>query len=490
MDTRTLAFDKRAFLLKTYAVSIALVVLYLLMYWWFSVATYKVVVLTIFASFLGLGYWLTKVTFSVRATAHFYIVCCYFFLCFGTATSSGIGNPGTIWFLFCPLVSFITLSSFSTRIWLAIILATLCSFYFFEDYLVIDEFRGGKQWFLVANVLQFGTVYYIIKIFRNEVSKKRHELETLNALLKSKQDRLEIYKDELLAQRNKLEVAEAIAVERNDRLGEYLNQLLDISRMEELHIGSLELSIQTLQRILMKAMKLDRVAIWHLDEGEQKLSLIGSQGAGNNSIAEPAILSRENFPETLEVLESGVIMLSPNEKGETRQLELQFREFVNTSSTIECPYFIDGKFAGFFCCCAHDRKWSAEDVIFIRAISDALPLAFKSHQRRKQQLLLESKQRQIEELNDSLEKKVTLRTTELKLRNEQLTKFAFINAHDIRGPVCRLQGLRNLLLIAEKEEDVMMLRDYISSCVEELDVITRKAARLLEEVTPPEGSLE
>jgi hypothetical protein len=485
MDATTVTFDKRVFLLKTYAISIALVVLYLLMYWWFSVATYKIVALALFASFLMLGYWLTKVTFSLRATSHFYIICCYFFLCFGTATSSGIGNPGSIWFLFCPLVSFITLSSFSTRIWLAIILITLCAFYFLEDYVVIDQFRGGKHWFLIANVLQFGTVYYIIKIFRNEVSKKRHELEVLNELLQAKQARLEVYQFELMEQHDKLEVAESLAVERNDRLGEYLNQLLDISRMEELHTGSLDLAILTVQRILLKTMTLDSVRIWHLDEGGEQLNLIGKLASKNDVSQEPAILVRGHAPETLEILESGVIILSPNEHGELQQLNLPFDNSGTKPSTIACPYFIDGKFAGFFSCCASDRKWSAEDVIFVRAISDALPLAFKSHQRKKQQLLLEGKQRQIEELNDSLEKKVASRTTELKFRNEQLTKFAFINAHNIRGPVCRLQGLRNLLMLAEKPEDVFLLRDFISSCVEELDVITRKASKLLEDVSSP-----
>jgi signal transduction histidine kinase len=151
---------------------------------------------------------------------------------------------------------------------------------------------------------------------------------------------------------------------------------------------------------------------------------------------------------------------------------------------IDCPYFIEGKFAGFFSCRAVNRKWSAEDMIFIRAICNMLPLAFKSHHRKRQQTLLESKQRQIEELNDSLEKKVTERTAELKFRNEQLTDFAFINAHEIRGPICRLLGLRNLLMLTKNPEEIIALRDYMTSSIDELDAITRKANELLSETMP------
>lgn len=482
MDSIAVNFDRRNFLLKTYAVSIGLIILYLFLYIAFSVPTYKIIAQLTFATILAIGFWIAALTKYERLASHYFIVGCFLFMCFSTSVSGGVENPGIIWFLFCPLVSFITLTAVMTRFWTITIIATLVAFYLFPDYLVLDKFSGAPYWRLFSCVLQFGMVYYVIKIFRSEVSKKTRELEAVNGLLKEKQQRLETYQYELMLHRDQLEVAESLAVERNNRLGEYLDQLLNVSRMEELHTGSLELSIQTVQRILAKAMDLESVAIWHLDEDNDQLNLIGSHNSQQDVSSEPAILTRENFSETFEILESGVIMLSPNENGEGQQLKLPFTQQSNEMSTIGCPYFIEGKFAGFFSCRARERKWSAEDVIFVRAISDTLPLAFKSHQRRRQQFWLEAKQRQITELNESLEQMVSQRTAQLKLRNEQLLSFAFINAHNIRGPICRLQGLRNLLMLAQSQEEVFALRDYISTSIEELDAITRKASTLLEDV--------
>src|SRR5581483_9427799 len=80
-------------------------------------------------------------------------------------------------------------------------------------------------------------------------------------------------------------------------------------------------------------------------------------------------------------------------------------------SFLGCPYFIDGKFAGFISCAANtNRQWSTEEVIFVRAVSDALTLSFRSYHRKEQQILLEEKQHQIQELNESLEEKVIRRT--------------------------------------------------------------------------------
>ena len=61
-------------------------------------------------------------------------------------------------------------------------------------------------------------------------------------------------------------------------------------------------------------------------------------------------------------------------------------------------------------------------------------------------------------------------------RNKQLTDFAFTNAHHIRGPICRLLGLQNLLAVTTDEEEVRKIAQYMTFSVEELDNITRKTS--------------
>lgn len=480
LESLSINFNKRVFLLKIYRISIAIIALYLFLYLLFSVALYKLIALSAFVSLLSIGCLLTKKTARLQLSAHFYIISCYCFLCFGTATSSGVENPGLLWFMICPLISFITLNSMMTRLWLFIILVTLIVFYFFEGYVVIDEFRGGKQWYLIACTLQFLMVYYIIKIFRREISKKTRELEALNELLKNNQEDLKKQQETLIHQSECLRKTEAQATERNQRLENYVNQLIDVGRMEELHAGGLEISIQSIQRILLNSMNLQNVGIWKLDDDEN-LNLIGSLGDFNTGFSLPQTLTRKSFPETFELLESGVIVV---DNTESHQLKLQFKDMHFDTSLLACPYFIEGKFSGFFSCRARNKQWASEDVIFVRAISDTLRLAFKSHHRKSEQLLLEAKQKQIEELNDSLERKVSERTGELKIRNEQLTNFAFLNAHEIRGPICRLLGLRNLLALSKDPNEITQLSAYMASSIDELDAITQRASRLLADTLP------
>lgn len=286
MQAQATTFDKQSFLLKVYSVTLSVVILHLLLHQLFHTAAYKSYMLVGFGIPLIIGLLLTKRKVTPEFSAHFYIISCYFLLVFNIASSGGVEAPGIVWFLLCPLTSFLVLSGRIAAYWLLIVLATLCLFYFLSDYLVIDKFGGGHYWYLATSVLFFPTVYSFIRAFRIETNKKSRELEVLNTLLQEKQTHLE-------------------------------------------------------------------------------------------------------------------------------------RE-----------------------------------------------------------------QRAIVELNESLERKVAERTAKLMTLNDQLTKFAYMNSHDIRGPVCRLLGLRNLLERTNDPEEIKELNQYLITSINELDEETRKASLVLKETRP------
>jgi hypothetical protein len=300
----------------------------------------------------------------------------------------------------------------------------------------------------------------------------------MNQQLEDERKNLERTQRETLLKSERLKEAEGKAMERSTKLSYYLNQLIEIKRMEELHSGSLEYSIQTVLQFLSKSMDLDSVAVWHVQADGQTLELLQSASMVVSAY-ERSILCRNDFIEAYDMLATGAIMNSTEQTKEAQQLKSLFQYAAGNNAMINCPYFIEGKFGGFISCRAEDRKWSSEDVIFVRAISDILPLAFKSHSRRVQQLLLEEKQREISEVNESLERKVEERTNELNKRNKQLMDFAFTNAHHIRGPICRLLGLQNLLAVTEDKEEILKISQYMLSSVSELDSITKKTSEQL-----------
>jgi light-regulated signal transduction histidine kinase (bacteriophytochrome) len=79
----------------------------------------------------------------------------------------------------------------------------------------------------------------------------------------------------------------------------------------------------------------------------------------------------------------------------------------------------------------------------------------------------------IEDLNRNLEQKVNDRTKELQIKNERLVQYAFMNAHMLRGPLCRIKGLSLLRKMAStNDSDREVIEDMMEKSIDELDKIT------------------
>jgi len=456
----------------------AVVGLYLMVSPWLHPPMIKVLLLSMLGAAFLAGYVMTIKTKCLKAFSHHYIVCLYLTLFANATVTGGIGAPGTVWFVLCPLISFITLSTRFARVGLMIILVTVVGFYIFEETVALTEFEDQKRWYLVSYLLFFPMVYFILKVFRREVSKRNIALTALNQRLEVERKMLQKSQEALLQKSERLKKAETSALERSAKLSYYLDQLIEVKRMEELHIGSLQYSIRAVTQFLVRAMDLDNVTVWRARPGSQSLELVKYFGNTKEEL-ERAVISRREFVDAYDMLETGAIVVGNVQSKETDQIRSVYMRTPGSDSMINCPFFINERFGGFISCRATERSWSQEDLIFVRAISDTIPLAFKSHERRVQQNLLEAKQREITMINGSLEKKVKERTILLNQRNKQLTDFAFTNAHHIRGPICRLLGLKNLLSITDNCREVMKIADYMSASVEELDQITRETSAAL-----------
>ena len=82
---------------------------------------------------------------------------------------------------------------------------------------------------------------------------------------------------------------------------------------------------------------------------------------------------------------------------------------------------------------------------------------------------------QLRQVNDNLELTVAKRTEKIKLKNEKIRKFAFLNSHRVRAPLTRILGLINVYQTCDlKKEDIDHVNDSIQKSAIELDEITRK----------------
>ncbi len=89
-------------------------------------------------------------------------------------------------------------------------------------------------------------------------------------------------------------------------------------------------------------------------------------------------------------------------------------------------------------------------------------------------------QSKVSRVNEELETRVRRRTRELEDRNERLKEYAFINAHLLRAPLCRIKGLTYLV---EKDRDgnEEKLLELLKTSNEELEEIIRKITSILSE---------
>jgi signal transduction histidine kinase len=88
---------------------------------------------------------------------------------------------------------------------------------------------------------------------------------------------------------------------------------------------------------------------------------------------------------------------------------------------------------------------------------------------------------QIYAMNNSLEKIIEKRTTELMERNVQLSQYAFMNSHKVRGPLARILGLLTLWkenITDEEREEIHFKMDHAAH---ELDEVVSEMNRKLNE---------
>ncbi|WP_158233439.1 two-component regulator propeller domain-containing protein [Reichenbachiella sp. 5M10] len=86
----------------------------------------------------------------------------------------------------------------------------------------------------------------------------------------------------------------------------------------------------------------------------------------------------------------------------------------------------------------------------------------------------------LNEMNEKLEELVQIRTHEIREKNEKLTKFAFDNAHRVRGPLTRIMGMIALVKKTSSEEKKFWM-DKIEESSYEMDEITKSMGSEIEE---------
>jgi len=101
---------------------------------------------------------------------------------------------------------------------------------------------------------------------------------------------------------------------------------------------------------------------------------------------------------------------------------------------------------------------------------------------RQQNEELAAQQELLQSNNQELERRVDERTQVLKEQNARLTEYAFMNAHILRAPICRIRGLVSLFEVTDNPGECHKIRELISTQMKELDEAVSSIGQKLEEL--------
>jgi len=88
--------------------------------------------------------------------------------------------------------------------------------------------------------------------------------------------------------------------------------------------------------------------------------------------------------------------------------------------------------------------------------------------------------REIENINENLERIVQQRTAELETKNKALEEAAFINAHKLRSPLASILGLVNLMKAIPMSDEMRTANAHLQESAERLDDIVSSITETIE----------
>lgn len=87
---------------------------------------------------------------------------------------------------------------------------------------------------------------------------------------------------------------------------------------------------------------------------------------------------------------------------------------------------------------------------------------------------------ELKSMNENLDNLVKDRTQKVQEQYEQMLKYAYLNSHEVRAPLSRMQGLMSIIIQEQDIQSKMELIEKLKLSSEELDAIIIEMSQILE----------
>ncbi|MDX2195684.1 MAG: GAF domain-containing protein [Cytophagales bacterium] len=359
-----------------------------------------------------------------------------------------------------------------------------------SDNYLIYKISHIVMWCFVFSIMYFqrmSSIGHIMKLEKTNEAILRYTKLTQNQSeeIIQKNTILEDQKEEILSQQERIEQQLQIIQKRNTKLEKFNKTLIQLSKSAALQSGNYIEALQDITKHCSLAMDVARVSIWELDAEKKGIKCLCLYKQSDDSYSSGTILREESFPSYFSALrqDRSIIATDAVHHHDTYEFAESYLKPLGIYSMLDNPYFIEGKLAGVVCC-EHEnniREWLSEETAFTLSIADLVSIAYKTSERKKANAKIEAQQKEILKINKELESKIMKRTEELERQNHKLAEYAFINSHLLRGPLCRILGLSNLLLIMENPDSKMDVLGKLDLSAKELEAVVKSINKTLEE---------
>ena len=452
-------------------------------------------------SYIGLALILkTKVRPDV--IAFLYLLIGYFGLMLLIRYSGMLYSNSTPWFVFLPMAANLLLGRKASYVWLAIITLTIITLAFLTEHVPgIDEqydkeysqmFYTASYVGLTAGVLVLSLIFqsamnnYILLLKeKNElITDINKELKQKNEEIISQNEALQQQKEEIAAQRKFIEIKNRELLD----VQEELNNIIDKLTLTQTELASREAENRSILQAIYgtkllvaeinregRIVKVSKEVLEFFDKKEEEII-----GMAFMDMAKSVRLEMQNALD-VEKLWEGVLkgehfnhmaMLEPkgkkawirqnlfpimNESGEVEKIMVIS---LNISETVEQQEKI-----------ASLNKELKSNLGKIKSQNELLSTQREEIEAINQEL--EKSHKEVLRINQTLEQRVYERTKYLELQNQQLSEYAYINAHLLRGPLCSILGLV-YLLDHECPDDHRDLIVHMKKATDELNTVVSK----------------
>ncbi|NMM48243.1 GAF domain-containing protein [Marinigracilibium pacificum] len=481
--------DKYPILLSIYRITIGVLVLLTVSHYYFNTIERTLVFSVSTVILLTLYFLLHKFRY-IKLFSWLICISLYVGITIYSLQRSGIVAPGTHWYIIVVLLASFLLDKKAIVFWSTLIFMSLLVMYFYEDQVVINQIGDTKWWYIVSVTGLLTICLFVVGVYQNEVLRINKKLNDLNKdlefqrkLLSDQATTITEQFEEIRASHDQLETANLILNRKKEKIGEVLKAMYQITNRGEVYEGDLtkvkELIIQYIKDYLI----VDRVTFWEYDKLEETLFLTEDTNYNSYKNILTKVKKAENR-DYFDFLRGNEVLNAQDIRKNQILLNVKKKSLSNYpySALLDCPILGDkGEIKGVICCeSVEKREWLDEEILLLKAFADTYLIALKAAQRKEANQQLINKQLEIAELNSNLETLVYERTERIREMNKKLTKYAFINAHKIRGPLCRLLGLQ-ILLQMDSDLKPEQIKNHMVASLKELDEVTKMASKILED---------